>query len=72
MSDYALSHAYWSRMRDTKSPPTVPWVDDDPANVYEMLQIMEVEYSFEKPPCGSFTRLYGLVRFVTEYVWDSL
>ena len=72
MSDYALSRAYWSRMHDTKSPPTVPWVDDDLVEIDEILRMLEAECSSEKPPCGSFLRLYGILRSVTEYVWDSL
>lgn len=29
MTDYTLSDAYWSRMRETSSPPQVPWTDSD-------------------------------------------
>ena len=71
MSDYTLSQTYWSRMRDTKSPPTVPWVDNDPAKIDDMLQMEEVVCVSENPRCNSFQRLHDFVRFVTEYVWGS-
>ena len=71
MSDYALSQAYWSRMRDAKSPPTVPWVDGDPIKIDEILQMEEVVCDSKNPRCNSFTSLQDFVRFVTEYVWTS-
>lgn len=70
MSDYAVSEAYWSRMRGTTSPPTVHWVDDDPAKIDEILQMLEVECPSTKPRCGSLTSVQDFFRFLTEYVWD--
>ena len=75
MTDYTISDAYWSRMRDTWSPPPVPWTDSGDADegliphVVEKLHVHLVvnEVSISSSVCRSILESFPtLERFFFE------